>query len=89
MCDGKEPDADRIASVLSDNERTLDELRHDVQLLAKRRKLRIDMDTAPPLEYERLKVEQLIVDGGKQLEAISETHRQKMSPLYARRFELN
>jgi DNA anti-recombination protein RmuC len=67
----------------------LDELRHDVQLLAKRRKLRIDMDAAPPLESERLKVEQLIVDGEKQLEAIIETHRQKMSPLYARRFDLN
>ena len=89
VCDGKEPNADRIASVLSDNERTLDELRHDVQLLAKRRKLRIDMDAAPPLESERLKVEQLIVDGEKQLEAIIETHRQKMSPLYARRFDLN
>ncbi len=60
VCDGKEPDADRIASVLADNERTLDELRHDVQLLAKRRKLRIDMDAAPPLESERLKVEQLL-----------------------------
>lgn len=89
VCDGKEPDADRIAVVLSDNERTLEQLRHDVQLLAKRRKLRIEMDAAPPTESERLKVEQLIVDGEKQLEAITETHREKMSPLYARRFELN
>ena len=83
------PDADCIASVLADNERTLDELRQDVQLLAKRRKLRIDMDSAPPLESERLKVEQLIVGDGKQLEVISETRRQKMSPLYPRRFDLN
>ena len=89
VCDGNEPDAERVATVLAENERTLDELRHDVQLLAKRRKLRIDMDAAPPLESERLKVEQLIVDGEKQLEAIIETHRQKMSPLYARRFDLN
>lgn len=78
MCDGKEPDADRIASVLSDNGRTLEELWHDVQLLAKRRKLRIAMDAAPPLETERLKVEQRIMDGEKQLEAIIETHRQEM-----------
>lgn len=33
--------------------------------------------------------EQLNVDGEKQFEAIIETHRQKMSPLYARRFDLN
>lgn len=33
--------------------------------------------------------EQLNVDGEKQLEAIIETHRQKMSLLYARRFDLN
>lgn len=89
VCDGKEPDADRIASVLADNERTLDELRHDVQLLAKHCKLRIDIDAAPPVESERLKVEQLIVDGEKQLEAIIETHRHKMSPLYVHRFDLN
>ena len=29
------------------------------------------------------------MDGEKQLEAIIETHRQKMSLLYARRFDLN
>ena len=46
------------------------------------------MDAAPPLESERLKVEQLIIDGEKQLEAIIETYRQKLSPFYARRFEL-
>jgi len=89
VCDGKEPEADRIAMVLADNDRTLEQLRHDVQLLAKRRKLRTDMDAAPPLEGERQKVEQLIVDGEKQLEAIIETHREKMSPLYSRRFDLN
>lgn len=33
--------------------------------------------------------EQLIADSEKQLEAIIETHRQKMSLLYARRFDLN
>jgi hypothetical protein len=42
-----------------------------------------------PLASEGLKVEQLIVDGEKQFEAIIETHRQKMSPFYARRFDLN
>lgn len=54
----------------------------------KRRKLRIDMDSTPALESDRLKVEQMIVDGQKQLEAIFETHRQKMALLYSRRFDL-
>jgi len=58
-------------------------------LLEKRRKLRAAMDAAPPLEGERQKNEKLIVDGEKQLETITETHRQKMSPLYSRRFEIN
>lgn len=53
----------------------------------KRRKLRIDMDSTPALESDRLKVEQMIVDGQKQLEAIFETHRQKMALLYSRRFD--
>ena len=57
VCNGKEPDADRIAMVSADNNRTLEQLRHDVQLLAKRHKLRADMDAAPPLESERQKVE--------------------------------
>ena len=42
-----------------------------------------------PLAGERQKVEQLIIDGEKQFEAIIETHREKMSPLYSRRFDLN
>ncbi len=36
-----------------------------------------------------MKIEQLIVDGERQLEAIIEMRRQKMSPLYAHRFDLN
>jgi len=38
---------------------------------------------ARPLEGERQRVEKLIIDGEKQLEAIIETHREKMSPLYS------
>ncbi|MEI7458898.1 MAG: hypothetical protein WCK15_05780 [Pirellula sp.] len=31
----------------------------------------------------------MIIDGEKQFEAIIETRREKMSPLYSRRFDLN
>jgi chromosome segregation ATPase len=89
ICDGKEPDADRIASVLADNHRTLDELRSDAKLLDKRRKLRAEMDAIQPLRDEVAKVDSRIKKGEKEFEALSEKHKAEMSPLYARRFEIS
>lgn len=89
ICDGKEPDADRIASVLADNQCTLDELRSDAKLLEKRRKLRAEMDAIEPLRDEAAKVERQIKKGEKEFEALSEKHKAEMSPLYARRFEIS
>ena len=56
ICDGKEPSADVVAQTLADNEKSLDGLRHDVLLLERRRKLRAEMDAAPPLESEDRKL---------------------------------
>jgi predicted nucleic acid-binding Zn-ribbon protein len=89
VCDGKEPDADRLANVLADNDRTLENLRHDVQLLTKRRKLREQMLAIDPLAGEAKKVEKAIADGEQELERITERHKEKMSPIYARRFEIS
>ncbi len=89
ICDGKEPDADKIATVLADNERTLDELRHDAELLARRRKLRDEYDAIAPLESEATKVGKQIEGAEKTFEAMTAKHEEEMSPLYIRRNEIN
>lgn len=89
ICDGNEPDADTIASVLADNERTLEELRDDAQLLTRRRQMRTDMDAAAPLEREAKKVDKQITDAEKAFEAMSRKHEEQTTPLYIRRNEIN
>jgi uncharacterized protein YukE len=88
ICDGKEPDADTIATVLADNEKTLDELRDDAKLLTRRRKMRIDMDAIKPLESEAKKVVKQIADSEAAFEALTVKHDEQMSPLYIRRNEI-
>ncbi|QDT05331.1 hypothetical protein K227x_37310 [Rubripirellula lacrimiformis] len=89
ICDGKEPDADKIATVLADNERTLDELRHDAELLARRRRLRDEYDAIAPLESEATKLAKQIDAAEQTLEALTAKHESEMSPLYIRRTEIN
>lgn len=74
ICDGKEPDADEIATVLADNERTLDELRHDAELLARRRSLRDEYDAIEPLESEATKLAKQIDIAEQTLEAMCFVH---------------
>ncbi|GAA4446073.1 hypothetical protein [Novipirellula rosea] len=88
ICDGKEPDDDKVATVLADNKKTLDELRDDAKLLARRRKLRADMDAIEPLENEAVKVDQKISEAEQAFEAMTAKHEEEMSPLYIRRNEI-
>lgn len=89
ICDGTEPDGDEIATVLADNGKTLDELRDDAKLLARRRKLKADMDAIAPLESEATKVNQQIADAEAAIEELQRKHDEKVSPLYSRRSEIN
>lgn len=88
ICDGKEPDADSIATILADNEMTLDDLRHDVQLLARRRKMRTDMDAIVPLEGEAKKLAKQIEDAENAFAVATAKHEEAMSPLFIRRNEI-
>ncbi|TWT71519.1 hypothetical protein [Crateriforma conspicua] len=89
ICDGKEPDADTIAGVLADNDKTLDELRSDAQLLARRRKLRAEMDAIEPLEREAKKVDKQLAEAEQAFEAMTAKHEEQTTPLYIRRNEIN
>lgn len=86
ICDGTEPDADEIATVLGDNGKTLDELRDDAKLLARRRKMKIDMDAIAPLESEAAKVDKQIADADKTMVAIQQKHEKQTAPLYIGRW---
>lgn len=88
ICDGKEPDADSIATILADNEMTLDDLRQDAQLLARRRKMRIDMDTIEPLEGEAKKLAKQIEDAERAFAVATAKHEEALSPLFIRRNEI-
>lgn len=89
ICDGKEPDADEIAGILADNERTLEELRADAELLARRRKMRAEMDAIIPLESEADKLGKQIKDAEQAFETQTKKHEEQTSPLYLRRTEIN
>jgi len=88
ICDGKEPSADVVAQTLADNETTLDELRHDVLLLERRRKLRAEMDAAPPLEPEDRKLAKQIERAETELKKLVDEREAAMAPLYQRRHEI-
>ncbi|QDV58708.1 hypothetical protein [Rosistilla oblonga] len=88
ICDGKEPDDDKVATVLADNEKSLDELRDDAKLLARRRKLRAEMDAIEPLESEAVKVDRKISEAEQAFEAMTAKHEEQTSPLYIRRNEI-
>ncbi len=67
---------------------TLDDLRHDAQLLARRRKMRIDMDAIEPIEGEAKKLAKQI-EGAEQAFAVATAkHEEAMSPLFIRRNEI-
>lgn len=89
VCDSREPDPETVASVLAANNRTLEDLSHDVFLLTKRRKLRQQMDAIAPLESESLSLKKQIADGEAELEQITARLEEKLAPLYVRRLEIN
>jgi chromosome segregation ATPase len=88
ICDGNEPDADELASILADTGRTLEELRDDTQLLARRRKLRVEMDAIVPLEKEAAKVAKQIKQAEAAFESSKAKHEQQTTPLYIRQSEI-
>lgn len=88
ICDGKEPSADVVAQTLADNETTLDGLRHDVLLLERRRKLRAEMDAAPPLESEDRKLANQIDRAETELKQLVDEREAAMAPMYQRRHEI-
>ena len=88
VADGKDPDADEVDRVLTDNDKTVDDLRTAVELLLKRRELRRALDQKPKLAKERKQIEQQLEKANQQLELAETRHTEITDPLYVRLEEI-
>jgi chromosome segregation ATPase len=84
VADGKEPDADCVARVLADNDKTVSDLAGSVNLLLARRSLRMNYDQLPALAKERSEVEKRIAEADTILAKAEEKHEATATPLYGR-----
>jgi chromosome segregation ATPase len=88
IANGKEPDADRVARVLSDTGKSLDDLRQAVEILNRRRELRAKLDSIPNLTAKREDVEQQLAAADRDLEDAEKRHYDLTEPLRMRITEL-
>jgi hypothetical protein len=78
-----------VATVLADNERALEELRHDAELLARRQSPRDEYNAIAPLESEATKFAKQIEAAEQSFAATDAKHEEEMSPFFIRRTEIN
>jgi predicted nucleic acid-binding Zn-ribbon protein len=88
IANGKEPDADRVAQVLRDTGKSLDDLRQAVETLGRRRELRAKLDGLPKLARERRDVERQMAAADRELEEAEKRHYDITEPLKMRLAEL-
>jgi hypothetical protein len=88
VANGKEPDADRVAQVLRDTGKSVDDLRQAVETLQRRREARAKLDTLPKLTAERRDAERQIADADRDLELAEKRHYDLTEPLKMRITEL-
>jgi methyl-accepting chemotaxis protein len=81
IAEGKEPDADRVDTVLHDAGRTLDDLRSAVERLQKRRAMKAQLDTMPKLEAEKADLEAKIGKAAEVLSAAEAKFTETVNPL--------
>lgn len=89
IADGQEPPADRLSRILTESGQTLDQLRVDVDLLLRRRQMRVQLDAIDTLQRDRSAIEREIATANGILSAAEDTHEQTTTPLFARLDEIN
>jgi len=83
-----EPDPVEVERLLADVDKSVDELRQDVERCQHRMKLKAAVAAMPQLEAERDKLEEEIAAADKILEAAEQQHEEATRPLHARRREV-
>jgi exonuclease VII small subunit len=89
IADGKEPDAESVAQVLRDAEKSPDDLQKAVELLQQRRQWRQCYDELPRLVAERKEIEKQIEVANAALEAAEREFDRAINPLLFRRQQIN
>lgn len=89
IADGQEPPADRLSRILAESGQTIDQLRSDVELILRRRQMRVQLDAIDTLQHDRAAVEREIATANGILSAAEDTHEQTTIPLFARLDEIN
>ena len=84
IADGEDPDPDFVDHVLTDNQKTIDDLRQAVELLLHRRGLRATWEKAATMAKDRNGIEQQIAEADQLLEQAETQHEETTAPLYAR-----
>jgi predicted nucleic acid-binding Zn-ribbon protein len=88
IADGREPDADHVDRVLRDTDKTLDDLRQEVEHLQRRRELRDRVDQVPVLAAERKEIEKQLEAANQALDDAEEKHTETTEPLITRLSEI-
>ncbi len=83
IADGHEPDADCVADVLREADKSLEDLQKAVDLLERRREWRRQYDRLPELAAERNGIQRQIAAADKVLEAAEREHYSTVQPLIA------
>jgi hypothetical protein len=88
IANGKEPDADRVAQVLRDTGKSVEDLRQAVETLHRRREARAKLDSLPKLTKDRQEAERQMADADRDLELAEKRHYDITEPLKMRIAEL-
>ncbi len=86
---GEEPDAETVERTLADAGKSLDDLKHAVELYQRRMALKATVANLPKVEQQRKQIEQQIAAADRQLEAAEARHEEIATPLYATLRELD
>ena len=84
IADGEDPDPDFVDHVLTDNQKTIDDLRQAVELLLHRRELRMTWEKAATMAKDREGIKRQIAEADQLLEQAETQHEETTAPLYAR-----
>jgi len=84
IADGEDPDPDFVDHVLTDNQKSIDDLRQAGELLLHRRELRATWEKAATMAKDRDGIERQIAEADQLLEQAETQHEETTAPLYAR-----
>ena len=86
---GEEPDPAEVERLLAEADKSLDDLRRDVEHYERRVALKASVAAMPKLEDERASLEKQIAAADRILEAAEKKHDETTRPLYARKREVD